>query len=43
MSVVAATKPVPEKKPVKFSNLLLGAGLNMYVPSIRREEVEAKY
>jgi hypothetical protein len=32
MSVVAASKPaVPEKKPVKFSNLLLGAGLNMYV------------
>lgn len=22
--------PVPEKKPVKFSNLLLGAGLNMF-------------
>jgi hypothetical protein len=31
MSVAAATKPLPEKKPVKFSNLLLGAGLNMYV------------
>ena len=23
-------KKVPEKKPVKFSNLLLGAGLNMF-------------
>jgi hypothetical protein len=31
MSVAAVTKPLPEKKPVKFSNLLLGAGLNMYV------------
>jgi hypothetical protein len=31
MSVAAVSKPVPEKKPVKFSNLLLGAGLNMYV------------
>jgi hypothetical protein len=28
MSVVS--KPVAEKKPVKFSNLLLGAGLNMF-------------
>lgn len=25
-----ATKPKLEKKPVKFSNLLLGAGLNMF-------------
>ena len=41
MSVVAASKPVPEKKPVKFSNLLLGAGLNMYVLQLlRNEEVE---
>lgn len=40
MSAVAATPPLPappapavnklEKKPVKFSNLLLGAGLNMF-------------
>ena len=27
---VAIAKPLPEKKPVKFSNLLLGAGLNMF-------------
>lgn len=30
---LAVTKPnavMPEKKPVKFSNLLLGAGLNMF-------------
>jgi hypothetical protein len=37
MSVAAATKPLPEKKPVKFSNLLLGAGLNMYVSSSQTE------
>jgi hypothetical protein len=33
MSVVAsatAEKPTLEKKPVKFSNLLLGAGLNLF-------------
>lgn len=31
MSAVISSKPaVPEKKPVKFSNLLLGAGLNMF-------------
>jgi hypothetical protein len=31
MSVmIAQPKPVLEKKPVKFSNLLLGAGLNMF-------------
>ncbi|PSS09187.1 hypothetical protein M430DRAFT_146854 [Amorphotheca resinae ATCC 22711] len=30
MSAVAAAKPLPEKKPVKFSNLLLGAGLNLF-------------
>jgi hypothetical protein len=30
MSVKVAGNPVPEKKPVKFSNLLLGAGLNMF-------------
>jgi hypothetical protein len=31
MSAVISTKPaIPEKKPVKFSNLLLGAGLNMF-------------
>ena len=27
---MAATAPKLEKKPVKFSNLLLGAGLNMF-------------
>ena len=32
MSAVLATNAsaIPEKKPVKFSNLLLGAGLNMF-------------
>ena len=31
MSLAIAQKPaLPEKKPVKFSNLLLGAGLNMF-------------
>lgn len=36
MSAIAAAPPLPakpdkaEKKPVKFSNLLLGAGLNMF-------------
>jgi hypothetical protein len=31
MSATIASKPaIPEKKPVKFSNLLLGAGLNMF-------------
>jgi hypothetical protein len=28
--VVVAPTPLPEKKPIKFSNLLLGAGLNMF-------------
>jgi hypothetical protein len=31
MSVAITAKPqMPEKKPVKFSNLLLGAGLNLF-------------
>jgi hypothetical protein len=31
MSATIGSKPaIPEKKPVKFSNLLLGAGLNMF-------------
>lgn len=30
MSVAAVSPPKLEKKPVKFSNLLLGAGLNMF-------------
>jgi hypothetical protein len=31
MSLAIAPKPaLPEKKPVKFSNLLLGAGLNLF-------------
>jgi len=30
MSVAVAPKPLPEKKPVKVSNQLLGAGLNMF-------------
>jgi hypothetical protein len=30
MSVAIAPTVMPEKKPVKFSNLLLGAGLNMF-------------
>jgi hypothetical protein len=30
MSSVVASPPVLEKKPVKFSNLLLGAGLNLF-------------
>ena len=30
LTMDAAAKPKLEKKPVKFSNLLLGAGLNMF-------------
>jgi hypothetical protein len=30
MSVAVASPPKLEKKPVKFSNLLLGAGLNLF-------------
>jgi hypothetical protein len=29
-AVIAPKHVVPEKKPVKFSNLLLGAGLNLF-------------
>jgi len=29
-AALAKGQPVLEKKPVKFSNLLLGAGLNMF-------------
>ncbi|CCX29863.1 mitochondrial carrier domain-containing protein [Pyronema domesticum] len=30
MAITASTNPVGEKKPISFSNLLLGAGLNMF-------------
>lgn len=30
LAMDATTRPTIEKKPVKFSNLLLGAGLNMF-------------
>jgi hypothetical protein len=35
---VAIEKPVLEKKPVKFSNLLLGAGEYLDLPSFKTNE-----
>jgi hypothetical protein len=40
MSVAVASRPKLEKKPVKFSNLLLGAGLNMFEVSTLGQPLE---
>lgn len=40
MSVAVASRPKLEKKPIKFSNLLLGAGLNMFEASTLGQPLE---
>ncbi len=40
MSVTVASRPKLEKKPIKFSNLLLGAGLNMFEVSTLGQPLE---
>ena len=40
MSVAVASRPKLEKKPIKFSNLLLGAGLNMFEVSTLGQPLE---
>jgi hypothetical protein len=39
-TAVVAAPPKLEKKPIKFSNLLLGAGLNMFEGQIDNSEIK---